>query len=167
MTPNRVARSCQLPAPTPPTVRVRSRRFNKPLARRSSNRIALGLAPQVFHAEQPLRFQPRVGQGLLHGRGSGHVPMALAAGAMLDRRLQVHAQVQQMLDVRAHPAPPFPLAHAHAPSDPVVQLRERSVALADAEMRSSRTRAEGIPVEPSGYAAIHAHRSRCRLPGGR
>ena len=31
---------------------------------------------------------------------------------MLDRRLQAHAQVQQMLDLRAHPAPLFPVAHA-------------------------------------------------------
>ena len=46
-----------------PTVRVRSRLFNK-LARwtKPLGLVTLGLAPQVFDSDQALRFQPRVGQ---------------------------------------------------------------------------------------------------------
>lgn len=44
-------------------------------------------------------LQPRVGQGLQQRRGSRHVPVALAADRMLDRRLQAHAQGQQVLDL--------------------------------------------------------------------
>ena len=54
---------------------------------------------------------------------------------MLNRRLQAHAQVQQILDLRAHPAPLFPVAHADAPPDPLVQFRDRPVVLADAKVR--------------------------------
>ena len=54
--------------PTPPTVRVRSGRFNKSArsTKRSipSNGAALGLAPLLLHADQALRFQPRVGKRL-------------------------------------------------------------------------------------------------------
>ena len=54
---------------------------------------------------------------------------------MLNRRLQAHAQSQQVLDLGARPAPLFPVAHAHAPSDPLVQFGNRAVVLADAEVR--------------------------------
>ena len=54
---------------------------------------------------------------------------------MLDRRLQAHAQGQQILDLGARPAPLFPIAHAHAPSDPLVQFRDWTVILADAKVR--------------------------------
>lgn len=82
-TPNRVAGGISPPAPTPPTVRVRSGRFNK--SARSTKRfvpssgVALGLAPPVLHADQALRFQPRVGQRLLQCRGCCHVPARLAS----------------------------------------------------------------------------------------
>ncbi|MDP2222384.1 MAG: hypothetical protein Q8K34_19660, partial [Hydrogenophaga sp.] len=46
-----------------------------------------------------------------------------------------HAQSQQVLDFGARPAPLFPVAHAHAPSDPLVQFRDWPVILADAKVR--------------------------------
>ena len=54
---------------------------------------------------------------------------------MLNHRLQAHARCQQILDLGARPAPLFPVTHAHAPSDPLVQFRDRAVVLADAEVR--------------------------------
>ncbi len=54
--------------------------------------VALGFTPQVFDAEQPLCPEPVVGHGLLGHRGSGHAPVAQAAHAVLDGRLQRHAQ---------------------------------------------------------------------------
>ena len=70
-------------------------------------RIALGLAPQVFNADQALPFQPRIRQRLLQRWGSRQVPVAVAADAMLDCCLQAHAQVQQVPNLRARPAPLF------------------------------------------------------------
>ncbi len=70
-------------------------------------RIALGFAPQVFNADQALHLQPRIRRCLLQRWGSCHVPVAVAADAMLDCRLQAHAQVQQVPNIRARPAPLF------------------------------------------------------------
>ena len=127
------------------------------LARRSflSRGVALGLAPQVFDAEQALRFQPRVGQCLLQRRGSRRVPPVLAADAMLDRRLQAHAQIQQVANLRAHPAPLFPVAHAQSPSDPVIQFRHWPVILAEAQVRRPPCR----PRRVAGPAALLANGS--------
>lgn len=62
------------------------------------------------------------------------MPVALAADAMLDRRLQADAQGQQVADLRTRPAPLFPIAHPDAPSQPLVQFRDRPVVLADAKV---------------------------------
>ena len=62
------------------------------------------------------------------------MPVALAADAMLDRCFQAHAQRQQVLDLRARPAPLFPIAHSDTPSDPLIQFRDRPVILADAKV---------------------------------
>ena len=40
-----------------------------------------------------------------------------------------------MLDLCAHPAPLFPVTHAYAPSDPLVQLGYWLVVLANAKLR--------------------------------
>ena len=97
-------------------------------------RVTLGLAPQVFHTEQTLLLQPRVGNYLIDHRGSGHLPVAVATASVLNRQLQAHAQGQQILDLRARPAPLFPVAHTHAPSDPLVEFGDGPVVLADAEV---------------------------------
>jgi y4mF family transcriptional regulator len=44
---------------------------------------------------------------LVDHRGSGHLPVAVAAAAEPNRRLQAHAQGQQVLDFDARPAPLF------------------------------------------------------------
>ena len=57
-----------------------------------SGSVTLKLDPEDFDADQTLGSQPRVGQALMQGWGSGHIPMAVAADSMLDRGLQVDAQ---------------------------------------------------------------------------
>ena len=54
--------------------------------------VTLSLDTGGFDADQTLGFQPRVGQGLLQGLGSGHVPIAVAADSRLDRSMQGDAQ---------------------------------------------------------------------------
>ena len=62
-------------------MRVRSGRNNQvgslDQASGGSGNVTLSLDPEVFSADQTLGFQPRVGQTLLQGRGSGHVPIAV------------------------------------------------------------------------------------------
>ena len=69
-------------------MRVRSGRFNElarlPKLRFFLCRVSLCFAPQVFDADQSLRFQPRVVEGLLQAWGSRHVPVAVATDAVLD-----------------------------------------------------------------------------------
>ena len=72
---------------------------------------------------------------MVDDRSSGHPPIAVVADTALDRRLQAHAQGQQILDLGARPAPLFPVAHADASSDPLVQLRGCPVILVDAKAR--------------------------------
>ena len=77
-------------------MRVRSWRNNQAgshdEAGGSSGSVTLKLDPEDFDADQTLGSQPRVGQALMQGWGSGHIPMAVAADSMLDRGLQVDAQ---------------------------------------------------------------------------
>ena len=116
-------------------MRVRSGRFNKSARTTKlvgSGSVTLSLDPKVFDADQALGFQPRVGQTLLQGWGSGHVPIAVATDAMLDRSFQTDAQGSQISNLGTRPAPLFPVAHAHAAPQPLVQLRDRLVVLADA-----------------------------------
>ncbi len=118
-------------------MRVRSGRFNK-LARTTklagSGSVILSLYPKVFDADQALGFQPRVGQTLLQCWGSGHVPIAVATDAMLDRSFQTDAQGSEIPNLGTRPAPLFPIAHAQAAPKPLVQLRNRLVVLADAKV---------------------------------
>ena len=93
-------------------MRVRSGRFKnsarttKPVG---SGSVTLSLYPKVFDADQALGFQPHVGQTLLQGWGSGHVPIAVATDAMLDRSFQTDAQGSQIQNLGTRQAPLFPV----------------------------------------------------------
>ena len=56
-----------------------------------SGSVTLSLNPEDFDAGQIWGFQLHVGQTLLQGWGSLHVPVAVAADSMLDRSLQIDA----------------------------------------------------------------------------
>ena len=121
-----------------------------------SSRIALGFAPQVFHAEQSLLLEPCIGHGLLRHRGPGHAPVTQAAHAMLDRGLERHTQTQHMSNLGARPAPLFPVAHPHAPPDPLVQFGDWPVILADAEVAEPAPQVLGEFLQ----SVVHRYRSR-------
>jgi hypothetical protein len=54
---------------------------------------------------------------------------------MLDSRDEIDPEGDQVLDLRARPAPMFPVTHADAPSNPVLQIGNGPVLLADAVVR--------------------------------
>ena len=71
----------------------------------------------------------------MQGRGSRHVPVAVATDTVLDSRDEIDPEGYQVLDLRARPAPLFPVTHADAPSNPVLQVGNGPVVLADAVVR--------------------------------
>ena len=68
--------------------------------------------PPVSEGDQSLSFQPVVGQPLLDSLGAGAVSVALARYATADSQLCGHAELDQVADLSAGPAPLFPVAHA-------------------------------------------------------
>ncbi|MPN33802.1 hypothetical protein SDC9_181294 [bioreactor metagenome] len=56
-----------------------------------------------------------------------------------------------MADLRARPAPLFPIAHPDAPSQPLVQFRDRPVVLADAEVAQPAPHVLPQLVQPIGH----------------
>ena len=66
-----------LPLPTPPSMRVRTRRFTREHTRGSG--IAMGLHPHSADIDQPLALQPLIGHPGLCRRRLRQVPAALAA----------------------------------------------------------------------------------------
>ena len=118
-------------------MRVRSGQFNKSARTTKpvgSGSVSLSLNSKVFDAGQALGFQPRVGQTLLLGWGSGHMPIAAAIDAMLDLSFQINVQGPKMPNLGACQAQLFPVAHAHAAPQLPVQLQDQSVILADAKI---------------------------------
>ncbi len=89
----------------------------------------------MFDADQSLCFQPRVVEGLLHAWGSRHVPVAVAPNPVLDGGDEIDPEGNQVLDLRARPAPLFPVTHTDTPSNPVLQIGNGPVVLADAVVR--------------------------------
>ena len=82
------------------------------------------------------------------------LPFGLSKSAQADLEPQSSAQSQQILDLGARPAPLFPVAHSDTPSDPLVQLGDRTVILADAEVRRPASKILPQFVQPvlHGYA---------------
>ncbi len=88
--------------------------------------------PQIADADQPLALKPFVRHPGLGRQGLRQVPVALATERGEDRLTATGPQSEQVADLRAREAPPFPVAHTDAPSDPLVDFRDRSVVVRDA-----------------------------------
>ena len=78
--------------------------------------------PLIANADQALAFQPVIGHPGLRAQRAGQMPVALGAHARPDRGTLRRPQGQQLANAIAHPAPLFPVVHADAPPQPVVQL---------------------------------------------
>ena len=63
------------------------------------------------------------------------MPIAVTTHGVLDGGDEIDSEGHQVLDLRARPAPLFPVTHADAPSNPVLYFRDRPVVLADAVVR--------------------------------
>lgn len=85
----------------------------------------------VSERDQPLSFQPLIGQPHLDSLGAGAVPVALARYAAADSQLSGHAELDQVADLGAGLTPLFPVTHAYPPADPVIKLHRLVVLVGD------------------------------------
>jgi len=106
------------------------------------------LHPEITHGDQALAFQPVVRHSALRGQRPRQVPVALAAQPGPDCVPFARPQRQQISDLRAHLAPLFPVAHADAPAQPVIQFGDRAVVVRNAEVTHPPTDILGELVEP-------------------
>lgn len=109
--------------------------------------------PLIADADQALALQPVVGHPGLRAQRTGQTPVALRAHTRPDRGTLRRSQGQQMVDAVTHPAPLFPVAHADASPQPVVQLGNRPVVVRDAEVAHPTTDIFGERLEP----VVHGH----------
>jgi hypothetical protein len=113
--------------------------------------IAMGFDPKVTDRYQPLAGKPLIGHPGLGGQGLGQMPVAFATDRCQDRLAFARAQGQQIADLGTRPAPLFPIAHADASSDPVVDFRHGPVVFRDAKIVLPASQVLGKSAEPVGH----------------
>ena len=111
-------------------MRVRTGRFTE-LPGRSR---VMDFHPQFFDRHETLILQPLIGHTGMGGQSSGHGPRAVSVHARADGGTQKGAEFEQFPNLGAAPSPLFPVAHAHPPPDPTVDLRDVAVLLGNAEV---------------------------------
>src|SRR5215510_10512865 len=79
------------------------------------------------------------------------MPVALAADRRQDRGALRGPQGQKVTHLRAAQAPLLPVAHAHAPAQPLIELWDRTVVLRDAEVAHPAAHILGKLYEPIGH----------------
>ena len=114
--------------------------------------------PQITHGDQALAFEPVIGQSCLGCQGPGQMPVAFAAHGGQDGLALARSQGQEVADLGAHVttyfpvgrpsgqptavqnrsrrfcAPLFPVTHADAPPQPLIQFGDRAVVVVDTEV---------------------------------
>ena len=113
--------------------------------------IAMGFHPTVADANEPLALKPFVRHPGLGCQGFRQVPVALATDRREDGLAFAGPQGEKVADLRARKAPPFPVAHADAPSDPLVDLGDRAVVVRDAVVVHPTPNVLGELVEPVSH----------------
>ena len=87
--------------------------------------------PEVLDGDQALLCQPSIGHGELRGLGARQVPRAAGATPRGYRVVLGHTHRQEIADPRSGSAPLHPVAHPDPAANPVIDLRNRPVVLAD------------------------------------
>ena len=108
----------------------------------------MGLHPQRTDTHQALRLEPIVRHPRLRPQRPRQVPVAFAADRRQNRRSLSGTERKKMAHLRASLAPLLPVAHAHTPAQPLIELRDRTVVLRDAEVTHPTTYVLRELVEP-------------------
>ncbi len=94
--------------------------------------IAMSFHPQIADADQALVLKPFVRHPGLSCQGLRQVPVAFATERGEDRLAATGPQSEKMADLRACPAPLFPVTHTDTPPDPLIDLGDGSVIVRNA-----------------------------------
>ncbi len=141
-------------------MRVRTGRFTR-VEHTIISSVAMSLHPQIADRNEPLATKPLIRHPGLSCQSPRRMPVAFATERGEDRLATTRSQSEQVTDLRARPAPLFPVTHADTPSDPLVDLGNRSVVVRDAVVVHPTTNVFGEFSKPSihRYAPAAARQS--------
>ena len=111
----------------------------------------MGLHPQVTDRYQSLIGEPLVRHAGLRRQGSRQMPIGLAAQGGEDGLAFARTQRQQMANFGTHPPPLFPVTHADAPSQPLVETGHGAVEIRNAEVVHPTSQVFGELVDPVSH----------------
>lgn len=98
-------------------------------------------------------FQPVIGHPGLGGQRPRQVPVAFAAQRRQDSVPFARSDPDQISHLGPHITPLLPVAHAHPPAQPLIQLRDRAVVVRDTEVAHPTADILGKLVEPIARGA--------------